>query len=312
MAQAHQKPEVTRTYKNAVWDSTRWEAFTPRDDDILITTSYKAGTTWMQGICAALVFQAPVPPKPQDELSPWIEAKFASTEETMALLEGLTNRRYIKTHSPLDCVIFHDRAKYIFVGRDGPDVFMSMWNHWNNMAPEFIDMLNNAPDREGPALPPPPAEVGPAFDDWLTKASFEWETDGYPFWSHLTHAQTWWDYRHLDNIYFVHYTDLLKDLDGEMRKISAFLDIPVNEAIWPDLVEGVTFKSMKANAGVMAPGATAGLWKDTSNFFHKGTNRRWEGVLSDDQIRHYREIAKAKLGPDLEVWLEHGAAGSTA
>ena len=84
------------------------------------------------------------------------------------------------------------------------------------------------------------------------------------------------------------------------------------EAIWPDLVEGVTFKSMKANAGVMAPGATAGLWKDTSNFFHKGTNRRWEGVLSDDQIRRYRELAKSKLDPDLEVWLEHGDAGPSA
>ena len=47
-------PQRTRTYRNAVMNSERWDRFEPRDGDIVITTSYKAGTTWMQGICAAL------------------------------------------------------------------------------------------------------------------------------------------------------------------------------------------------------------------------------------------------------------------
>lgn len=301
------KPTVKHVYQNAVMDSTRWEAFVPRDGDIVISTSYKAGTTWMQGICAALVFQAPTPPVPQDELTPWLDAKFSGpTDDVLAQLEGLTNRRYIKTHTPLDGVVYHDNIKYIVVGRDGPDVFMSMWNHWHNMTPEFIASMNDAPDRVGPTIPEPPDDVTDAFDDWLTKASFDWESDGYPFWSHLSHIQSWWDYRHLDNILFVHFADLLRDLDGEMRKISAYLDIPVNEEIWPELVKGVTFGEMKSKAGMMAPGATKGAWKDTSNFFHKGTSRRWEGVLRPDQIEHYRKIAKAKLEPELEHWLEHG------
>lgn len=301
------KPTVKHVYQNAVMDSTRWEAFTARDDDIVITTSYKAGTTWMQGICAALVFQAPAPPVPQDELTPWLDANFSGPmDELLAQLDALTNRRYIKTHLPLDGLIFHDNIKYIVVGRDGPDVFMSMWNHWHNMQPEFIDTMNNAPGRIGPTLPLPPDDVKQAFDDWLVKASFDWESDGYPFWSHLSHIQTWWEYRHLDNMLFVHFVDLLKDLDGEMRRISAYLDIPVNEDIWPELVKGATFGEMKSNAAHMAPGATKGLWKDASSFFHKGTSRRWEGSLTDDQIEHYRAVAKAKLEPELEQWLEHG------
>lgn len=302
-------PQRTRNYQNSVMSSARWDAFEPRDDDIIITTSYKAGTTWMQGICAALVFQQPQPPVPQDELTPWIDANFAPIDEVIKQLDGLENRRYIKTHCPLDGIRYYDNVKYIFVGRDGRDVFLSMWNHWNNMNPESIDDLNNAADRVGPTLPHPPAEIGPAFDEWMERSSFEWELDGYPFWSHLYHAQSWWDFKHLDNILFVHFADLLADIDGEMRKISAFLDIPVNEEVWPSLLDGVSFKEMKSNARHMAPGSTHGLWKDDSKFFYRGANKRWLEIFSDQQIQHYEEIAAERLDADLARWLAHGNQG---
>lgn len=300
------KPEILHNYVSALVETKRWDNFKVRDDDIVITTSYKAGTTWMQGICSALVFQAPTPPVPQDALTPWLDANFAPIEVILELLESLKNRRYIKTHLPLDGVKFFDEIKYIFVGRDGKDVWMSMWNHWHNMQPDSIDELNNAPGRQGPPLNHAPDDIGPAFDEWLSRGTFEWESNGYPFWSHLHHAKTWWDYRHLPNIHFVHYEDLLKDLDGEMRRVSAYLDIPVNEEIWPTLVEAMTFKSMKANADHMAPGGTQGAWKDVSNFFHKGTNKRWQGVLTDEQVQKYDVLAKQELGDDLAQWLEFG------
>src|SRR5262249_22242650 len=95
--------------------------------------------------------------------------------------------------------------KYIFVGRDGLDVFMSLWHHWNNMRPESIDEINATPGRVGDPLPLPPTNMHTAFDAWLDRGGFPWEQDGYPFWSHLAHAQSWWDYRHLENILFVHF-----------------------------------------------------------------------------------------------------------
>lgn len=300
------KPERTHHYVSALVDSDRWNDFKVRDDDIVITTSYKAGTTWMQGICSALVFQAPQPPVPQDELSPWLDANFGPIDEVLGMLEGLQNRRYIKTHLPLDGIKFFDEIKYIFVGRDGKDVWMSMWNHWHNMSPEVIDGLNNAPGRQGPPLVHPVDNMGPAFDEWLTRGTFDWENNGYPFWSHLYHAKSWWDYRHLPNILFVHFEDLLQDTDTEMRRISEYLDIPVNEEIWPSLLQGISFNSMKSNAATMAPGGTQGIWKDTSNFFHKGTNKRWQGVLTEEQVAAYDALARRELGEELAQWLEFG------
>lgn len=34
--------------------------------------------------------------------------------------------------------------------------------------------------------------------------------------------------------------------------------------------------------------------------------RRWQGVLTDDQVKAYDELALAELGPELARWLEFG------
>ena len=298
-------PEVTRIYQNTFFDSTRWDGFKPRDGDIIISTSYKGGTTWTQAICGALIFQSPDPPAPLDELSPWIDSMYHPIEDVLDRVETMTYRRYVKTHLPLTAVPYYDNVHYIFVGRDGRDVWMSLWNHFRNMKPEVVQALNDNPLRKGPEVPPVATNINEGFDEWMSKSLYPWERDGYPAWSLHNHAQTWWNYRHLDNILCVHFADMLDDLNGQMRRIAAYLDIPVNEDVWPALVQSVTFDEMKRNFATRAPGSSRGVWKDTKNFFHKGTNRRWEGVLSADQIRRYESLITELMEPNLVRWLVH-------
>jgi aryl sulfotransferase len=302
-------PHATRVYRNHLLDSTRWQRFRARDGDIVIASSYKTGTTWMQGICAALVFPGARPPGPQDELSPWIEARYASTARTFARLDRATHRRFVKTHLPLDGVPYDPRLRYLVMGRDGLDVFMSLWRHWNNMRPDAIARINALPGRVGAPLPLPPAHVGTAFDDWLATGGFAWERDGHPFWSHLAHARSWWAWRHLPNLLFVHYDDLLADTPGEMRRVADFLGIAVDAARWPALLDSVSFATMKANAADTVPAADQDLWKDVGDFFHRGSNGRWRGVLTAEQVARYRRRAAETLEPSLAAWLEHGWRG---
>src|SRR6476646_10756227 len=85
-------PERTREYRNHHLDSTRWDGFVVRDDDIFITTAYKAGTTWTQRILAALVFGPQPLPARLGEISPWVDARFMGPLEP--ILAGLEEQRH--------------------------------------------------------------------------------------------------------------------------------------------------------------------------------------------------------------------------
>ncbi len=190
-------PVLKHAYQNHQMDSLRWNFFAPRSDDIVVATSYKAGTTWVQAIVGNLIFSGKPPAIPIDEISPWLDSRLFPLELVLTGLERQTHRRSIKTHLPLDSLPFHQATKYLYVGRDPRDVFMSYWNFYRDFSPKLINMINSVPGRIGSELPSCPDDIHELWRGWMTKGAFEWETEGYPWWSVLRHAQSWWDYRHL-------------------------------------------------------------------------------------------------------------------
>lgn len=299
------KPERTRVYENFVLDSPRWDHYQPRDGDIVISTSYKAGTTWTQNIVGLLIFQTPELPGQLHDLSPWLDMRILPFKETLEALEAQDRRRFIKTHLPLDGLPFYDNVQYIYVGRDPRDVALSLFNHISNYKPGFLEMVNGNPDRKGPPHPQIADNFPEFWRDWATKGWFDWERDGYPYWSHLHHAKTWWEYKDLPNVLMLHYNDMLADLDGEMRRIAKFLNIEVSEDVMPSLVEAAKFDSMKKNYKQNAPAPDL-IWADAQKFFRKGTNGRWKEYLTEEDLALYDKTADQVLSPDLRKWLEDG------
>jgi aryl sulfotransferase len=301
-------PQRTRTYQNHHLDSTRWDNFKVRDDDILVCTSMKSGTTWMQRIVALLLFQDQQPEQSFHDISVWLDIRLPPLGPTMEAIEAQTHRRFLKTHSALDGIPYFPEMKYLVIGRDVRDVFMSLWNHASNYTDEFMEMLNSAPDRVGEPLSLPYENIHELWHDWINKGNFEWETDGYPFWSHLHFVQSWWEYRHMPNIYLVHFNDLLKDLEGEMRKVAEFLNIKVEESLWPSLVEQATFENMKNNAAELLPGIDGIFAGGAKSFINKGTNGRWRDILSPEELIECDAAIARELSPDCALWLEEGGA----
>jgi aryl sulfotransferase len=329
------RPQVTREYNGAILDSTYWNHFEPRNDDIVVSTSMKAGTTWMQRICAALVLQSAELKEPVDATSPWLDMRNSLPGFVQPLLEAQTHRRFLKSHLPLDATPYFDQVKYIVVGRDARDVFMSMVPHHFNLAAHTFALFNARTGREWVAKSrelgievslddaeiierqrrPWQGEDMPTLEGfdvreiwrmWMTRSPYPWEQDGFPYWSHFYHLNSWWQFRHLPNILFVHYADLLEDLDSELRRISTWLDIPIDEEIWPTLVESATFASMKDQHRVTAPAVTHDIWKDSKSFFHKGKNGRWRDVLTEDDLELYHDLKARTLSPGAIEWLEDG------
>jgi aryl sulfotransferase len=298
-------PERTREYRNHHLDSTRWDNFLVREDDVFVTTAYKAGTTWTQRILAAFVFGPGPLPASLTDISPWIDARFMGPIEPMLeLVEAQRHRRFIKSHLAADGLRFFPQAKYIVVGRDTRDVFMSMFNHYSGYT-DFMYMLFNDADRPGPEFPRCPATPREMWPRWIGEGWFEWEPDGWPFWSHHHHVATWWEIRDLSNVLFVHYGDLKADPEVEMRRIAEFCGFDIDEDTWPALVATVGLDAMRAEARGADDPMTMAWTGGAAQFFYKGTNGRWRDVLTDDDLVLY-DAAVAALDPALRTWLEHG------
>jgi len=302
------KPSNTRLYQNHHMDSTRWNWFEPRTDDIVIATSYKAGTTFTQTIVGNLLFSDGQLPGPAAAISPWLDMRIVPLESVLLLLEAQAHRRYIKTHLPLDGLPYDEDTKYICVSRDPRDVFMSLLNHWGSHTPEFYAIMNNLPGLVGDPMPEFVDDTKQTWRNWITRHTFEGEIGGYPYWSHLSHALTFWTYRHLPNIYMLHFNDLLLDLEGEMRKIAEFLHIDVPTEHWPSVVERCRFGTVKKDPSKVVGEDMNMIFKGgRDTFIHKGTNGRWIGVLDEEDLALYDE-AMGKLPPDYAHWLAHGNA----
>ncbi len=302
------RPERTRVYQCHHFDSTRWDYFDRRADDIIVATSYKAGTTWTQAIIAHLLFADGEMPAAPAELSPWLDMRLLPLEFVLNVLKAQEHRRFIKTHLPLDGMIYDERHKYVYVARDGRDVFMSLWNHYQHMQDETIQHMNALRMRVGEEFPPPPDDLHAFYDNWVSRGWFEWENDGWPYWSHLYNVQSWWNWRHMPNIRLVHYADLLADTEGEMRALADYLEISVPESAWPGIVKAVSFDEMKKQGERYVPGGGA-FWKGgAQTFLNKGTNGRWRDVLSDEEVARYDAACERALEPDCRAWLESGGA----
>ena len=166
-----QLPAIAHPYQNHSMDSLRWNFFAPRTDDIVVATSYKAGTTWVQAIVANLIFAGELRGSIHS-LCPWLDSRLFPLELVLTALEQQTHRRSIKTHLPLDSLPFHPGIKYLYVGRDPRDVFMSWWNFYGDFSPQLISAMNNTPGRMGDELPRCPDDIHELWRGWMTRGSY--------------------------------------------------------------------------------------------------------------------------------------------
>ena len=293
-------PVKTREIHNHHMNSTVWNDFKFRDDDIVVATYAKSGTTWTQQIVAQLLFDGAegIEVSP---VSPWVDLRIMPPE-VIAGLEHLPHRRFVKTHLPVDALVFSPRAKYIYVARDGRDALWSLYNHHANANEHWYGALNDMPGRVGPPIEPPPDSILEYYRRWFAE-------DGYPFWSLWDNVRSWWGVRALPNVKLIHFNDMKSDLPGTIRDIAAFLSVPIDEASFPRIVEHCGFDYMKAHAEQVVPLGGAMWHGGATTFIHKGTNGRWRDTLTPADIAAYEAKAVAELGPDCAAWLAGGRGG---
>ena len=292
-------PQKSREILNWAMDSTYWNDFAFRDDDIIIGTWQKAGTTWVQQIVAQFIFKGETEGLPIGDMSPWLDFRLPPLPEKLPAVEAQKHRRFLKTHLPLDAMVFEPKVKYIYIARDGRDCAWSQYNHHFALNDLAYDSLNALPEA-GPRLPRPrTTDTREYYLGWFNG-------DGAPFWPFWENIRTWWVARDLPNVYFLHFQNLVDDMEGTMRKIGEFLEIPVNEEKWEQMVHQCTFDYMKENATLSTPLGGDLFAGGATSFVNKGTNQRWKDTLSKTDCEVYEARAVEELGPECAHWLATG------
>lgn len=302
-------------YRNLVADSARFDGFTFREGDIILSTPPKCGTTWTQTMCALLIFGSPDFPLAVDLISPWLEQSLRPIAEVVADLDAQSHRRFIKSHTPLDGLPFDEGVTYLCVGRDPRDVALSWDNHMANIdiqallglrdkavgSEDLAELLQR--HLQGMQLPETESE---RFWHWVESDQEVVDSVGSLAYT-LHHLDTFHGERDLPNVVMIHYGDLKADLEGQMRSLAERLGIDIEAGRWPELVEAASFDNMKARAAAVAPNATESIWRDQERFFNRGTSGQWHHVITDEASqRRYRERVERLADEDLSKWVHQG------
>ncbi|MFR9775529.1 sulfotransferase domain-containing protein [Micromonospora sp. MS34] len=297
-------------YRTGLTDSGWWDGFEFRPDDIVVSTPSKCGTTWAQMICMLLVLGSPDLPAPLTALSPWLDMWLRPVREVRDLLDRQTHRRVIKTHTPLDGLPVAPGVTYVVVGRDPRDVAVSMSHHRANLDSAVLARLHDAAGLELDR-PRQPRATDPRL------RVLEWIDADQPPAENLSclrgtvwHLADAWSRRQEDRVVLLHYTDLSRDLAGQMRLVAARLRIEVPESRWPDLIRAATFGKMRQRAAELAPDEGLGLFSDRDRFFRSGSSGQWRQLLTEADQTHYQRRLAALAPADLRHWLHHGSGAA--
>ena len=307
------RTEHPSLYTNFGWNSDRWTEFAFRADDIVISTAPKCGTTWMQMLCALLLFRTPDLPAPLAKLSPWLDMNTRPIDEVVAGLDAQRHRRFIKTHTPLGGLPWDPRVTYVHVGRDPRDAALSWDNHLANMDMDrFIELragavgLDDLADLGIDELPaPPPDDPVERFWGWIE--GDQGERGGSGLGGLVHHSRTFWERKDAPNVHLFHYGDLRADLAGQMARLASVLGV---EPPTDDLVDAARFENMKARSAELVPNSDTPFWVSTDQFFDKARAGAGHALIGEEGRPRYEAALRSATDDEaLIAWLHDGWLG---
>ncbi|XP_033124061.1 sulfotransferase 1C2A-like [Anneissia japonica] len=238
------------------------------EDDVVVMTSPKSGTTWMQEIISMLRYGCDAQKADQEYIeNRWMFIDFPSQQPKV-----FSSTRLIKTHLPpraIPAQMLAKKAKIIFVSRNPKDTAVSFfyfhktvkrlptYDSWNEFLEDFCagNLVRG---------------------DWFDMNSY------------------WWSQRNHKNVLFVKYEDMHRNLSDVAKKVASFLGWTITNKDLPELLKHCSFESMKSNKKV---NYTENPRMDTKNvpFMRKGKVGDWKNHFTVAQSEAFDELYREKM-----------------
>lgn len=286
-------PRRSASYVGQLTDTSRWDSFRNRVDDIFVCTPPKCGTTWTQAICANLIFGESNFAGKIADVSPWIDSKLDALQTCLDVLESQQHRRFIKTHTPLDGIPYFKSCQYVIVYRNPRDVYFSFRNHLLNML-------------DPPDMPQLASDPRAGFRAWINAPFEEGVGEQRSLEAFAQHFLSFWKYRELSNFHFFHFSDMQRDLAATVRRVAGVLNIDAPAGRVNEICDAVSFNEMRKKASIFAPASGKSLFKSDEAFFSSGKSQQWRGELKTEGIALYSSRISELLPPNAISWLEDG------
>ncbi|KAF7827938.1 cytosolic sulfotransferase 12-like [Senna tora] len=266
------------------------------DDDILLVTTPKSGTTWLKAILYATLNRYPtfhlfptITPISHNHpllttsphlLLPFVEGMYQDNI-FRDQIDGMASPRLLFTHMPYSSLpksVKHSSCKIVFLCRNPKDNFVSLWHFANKIRPKTWGTLS----------------LEEALDKFCRGVS-----PHGPFWNHV--LEYWLEsLKRPDKIKFLKYEDMKDQPATNLKILAHFIGHSFSQeeevgGVIDDILSICCFENL-SNLKVNKEGKLP-FGMETSAFFRKGQVGDSVNYLSSEIIEKFDSITQEKLGP---------------
>ncbi|MEM7533999.1 MAG: sulfotransferase domain-containing protein [Chloroflexota bacterium] len=251
--------------------------FTPRPDDVLIATFPRSGTIWTRQLVHLLSNGDETDAQGFSETIPFLDP-IGDELATLIAFEQRQSPRYFCSHRRLSLMPGYDAhtdrlsGRYIYVVRNPKDCAVSYY-HFSKKS-------------------------------WLIEYTGTW--DHYcelffaglvPWGSYFDHVSEWWQAsQRFDNILFIHYEEMKRDLASVVTRLADWLDIDATPQVIERVLDGADFGKMGNNPQTnMHEFYNKSDTTNGSPHMRKGTVGDWRNYFTEEQSARFDEMAQDRL-----------------
>lgn len=253
---------------NALYELKYFIEFEDRKDDIYIVTYPKSGTTWMQMIIYLLIYKKEPDFDHIYNVSPWLSNE-AFKRSSAKRVNELPSPRFFKSHDRYDKFVPGFKGKIIYVYRNVFDLTVSYFyhkKHYNDSKLELQQLIDESfnPSKE-----------------------YNW----------FNYHEKWLINKNNHPIFYVSYENLKLDLEGAIKQLAQFLEIPLSDELLELVKKYASFEYMKANEQKFGEQPEEKHQMVYNQFIRKGEVGSGKEELTDEQRNFLTEKYKEIIEP---------------